>query len=292
MALIECNECRKEVSDKAAACTHCGAPIIKQVAKGKEPVKGFVALAWVGALIVVMLLVQAVFKNSDSDDAPTAEPSTSSSTSNIAESSQPMKLSAATLKTWMDVLESNAGSAALRLNYAESVVKNFPESPEAAKAAAMLPKLRSDADDEKTNGKWSYSSSQDSMSNGQVKMAVVHSDNAISLDSPYEGLQNGTLVIQNHPRQGRSVFVMIEKGQIMCSSYDCSIRVRFDDGKASTYQGTEPSDNSTETVFLPDALLRKIEQSKRVRIEMNVYHNGVQVLDFNIKGFEPESLKS
>lgn len=27
MALIECSECGKEVSDKAAACPHCGAPI-------------------------------------------------------------------------------------------------------------------------------------------------------------------------------------------------------------------------------------------------------------------------
>lgn len=27
MALIECAECKKEVSDKAAACPHCGAPV-------------------------------------------------------------------------------------------------------------------------------------------------------------------------------------------------------------------------------------------------------------------------
>ena len=27
MALINCSECKKEVSDKAASCPHCGAPI-------------------------------------------------------------------------------------------------------------------------------------------------------------------------------------------------------------------------------------------------------------------------
>jgi len=27
MALIECSECSKEVSDKAGSCPHCGAPI-------------------------------------------------------------------------------------------------------------------------------------------------------------------------------------------------------------------------------------------------------------------------
>ena len=30
MALIECPECRKEVSDKAACCPHCGNPLVKQ----------------------------------------------------------------------------------------------------------------------------------------------------------------------------------------------------------------------------------------------------------------------
>ena len=29
MALINCNECKKEISDKASACPHCGAPVEK-----------------------------------------------------------------------------------------------------------------------------------------------------------------------------------------------------------------------------------------------------------------------
>lgn len=35
MALINCSECDREVSDKAPACPACGAPI----ASGKEPIK-------------------------------------------------------------------------------------------------------------------------------------------------------------------------------------------------------------------------------------------------------------
>ena len=29
MALIECAECRKEVSDKASVCPHCGYPLVE-----------------------------------------------------------------------------------------------------------------------------------------------------------------------------------------------------------------------------------------------------------------------
>lgn len=35
MALIQCPECGREVSDKAEKCIHCGYPIQKQVVQGK-----------------------------------------------------------------------------------------------------------------------------------------------------------------------------------------------------------------------------------------------------------------
>ncbi len=35
MALIQCPECKKEISDKSEKCIHCGYPIQKQVVQGK-----------------------------------------------------------------------------------------------------------------------------------------------------------------------------------------------------------------------------------------------------------------
>ncbi|MEN2991097.1 zinc ribbon domain-containing protein [Tistrella sp. BH-R2-4] len=42
MALIECQECGREISDRAAACIHCGAPIgaVAEPAPDKVTVKG------------------------------------------------------------------------------------------------------------------------------------------------------------------------------------------------------------------------------------------------------------
>lgn len=55
MALIECSECRKEISDKAEKCPHCGAPTpgteIKQQKKWYE--KTSVTLFVLGLLIVI-----------------------------------------------------------------------------------------------------------------------------------------------------------------------------------------------------------------------------------------------
>ena len=38
MALIKCSECGKEISDKAAACVHCGCPVSVSTPKSSEPI--------------------------------------------------------------------------------------------------------------------------------------------------------------------------------------------------------------------------------------------------------------
>ena len=41
MALINCPECGREISDKAASCPHCGVPITAQVEQSPESTHGF-----------------------------------------------------------------------------------------------------------------------------------------------------------------------------------------------------------------------------------------------------------
>ena len=69
MALVECGECKAEVSDKAAACPKCGAPI-----KAAEPPKTQSVSAAQGCLFVLVLigLVTAVggYKTCDGNHGP------------------------------------------------------------------------------------------------------------------------------------------------------------------------------------------------------------------------------
>lgn len=67
MALIDCTECRKQISDKAAACPHCGAPLaatavpraavasapfqVSDEAKGKKKTS---TTAWVALLLILI----------------------------------------------------------------------------------------------------------------------------------------------------------------------------------------------------------------------------------------------
>lgn len=86
----------------------------------------------------------------------------------------------------------------------------------------------------------------------------------------------------------------IEQGQILCHSYgDCTVQVRFDDGKILRYEGNEPADNSTEIVFIPafSTFMKRLPAAKTVKVEVSIYQAGNQVFEFDVSGFKPEKFK-
>lgn len=62
MAIIDCDECGNEVSDKAATCPHCGAKVKKKM----RPVEKFLA-------VTLSVLVFLVFFAAGSDEEPTTQ---------------------------------------------------------------------------------------------------------------------------------------------------------------------------------------------------------------------------
>lgn len=66
MALVDCRECQKEISDQAAACPHCGAPV-KNLQRQQTVNKksGFlrwtfrVFLGFIGLSFILVLIAQA-----------------------------------------------------------------------------------------------------------------------------------------------------------------------------------------------------------------------------------------
>lgn len=158
----------------------------------------------------------------------------------------------------------------------------------------MLPDLEKAVAYEAMGQQWSYRSSKEGMSGKSVRTASVSSTNIISLDFPYAGPQRGELLLRRHPRWGNDVIFSIEKGQILCHSYgDCAIQVRFDDGQVLRYEGTEPSDNSTEYVFIPafGTFMKRLPNTKVVKVEVQIYQSGNQVFEFDVSGFKPEKFE-
>ena len=141
---------------------------------------------------------------------------------------------------------------------------------------------------------WSYSKIADAMSKGTAYHAVVLSTNTVEFKFPYAGAQHGRLNLRVDPRRGKDVIFSIERGQILCRSYEnCTILVRFDEEPATNYSAAGAADNSTDTIFIRhyDRFIGKILKSKRVRITTNIYQQGSPVFEFDISGFDPSKYK-
>lgn len=141
---------------------------------------------------------------------------------------------------------------------------------------------------------WSYYQSDDTMGKGVIGQAYVSSSNTVNFDFPYAGAQHATLRLITNPRLGKDVMFSIEKGQILCHSYeDCTVLVRFDDEKAVNYTAVGPADNSTETIFIRnyDRFVEKMLKAKRVRIAANIYQQGAPMFEFDVSGFDQNKYK-
>lgn len=141
---------------------------------------------------------------------------------------------------------------------------------------------------------WLYNLSDDAMGKGAIHQAEVSSSNTVNFDFPYSGAQRATLTLRTHPRHGKDILFSIEKGQILCHSYeDCSVLVRFDDEKPTNYSAIGAADNSTETIFIRNysGFVEKMLKAKRVRIAANIYQEGTPAFEFDVSNFDQEKYK-
>jgi hypothetical protein len=135
--------------------------------------------------------------------------------------------------------------------------------------------------------KWTYGSYTDEMTGRPRKYATLASENTVEFAFPYGGKQRATLTVRTRPQGGGSVFMRLERGQIICHAYDCRVRVRFDEGAPIPWSANPPSDHSSEGVFLGSYtdFLGRMRRAKTVRIEVRVYQEGTRVFEFSVEGY-------
>lgn len=304
MALVVCRECGGKVSDSAPACPHCGFPQTSldspsipsyqspAEVKGKSVRSGCLAAVLVVVGLVIVLLVLSNLPRGHGGKASTD----GDSTSRALKSEQENLL--------RDVKDPSI-PLATRAVRAEYLIEKYPATAEAAEAKQLIEQIRAQQETanqeaaklaaESIGKQWSYSTFKDDMTSKTGYSASVTSTNSFEFEFPYQGKQHARLTLRKHPRWGNDILFSIEKGQILCHSYgDCSVRVRFDEGPAMTLTGTDPSDNSTETVFIPgfQRFSSQLAKAKTVRIEVNVFHQGALTATFDVSGFDPKRLSS
>ncbi|MFO3704410.1 hypothetical protein ACI6Q5_05360 [Xanthomonas codiaei] len=252
---------------------------------------GTLILVVVVGLFLLMLVGRC---SSPSDTAKSASSSANNKSATTSTAAATPPLSAAEL---LAKAQDKALATSVRIENIALLKSAHPTSPEAGTATLLQTDLEKQlhAEQNPVGLQWRYRMNTDEMSGNATRSASVDSTNSFEFDFPYTGRQHATLQLRRHPRWGSDVILSIERGQILCSSYsECPVRVRFDDSPAKVYHGTEPADNSSDTVFIPgyDGFVKKLSTAKRVRIEVNVYQQGAVMAEFDVTGFDSSKLKS
>ncbi|HKT31960.1 MAG TPA: hypothetical protein VJS89_05665 [Gammaproteobacteria bacterium] len=144
---------------------------------------------------------------------------------------------------------------------------------------------------------WIYFASKSQMvTNGIDRFAVTYSSNQVNFTFPYDGLQNGQLIVRKMASSNTyDVIFKIEKGQIICSDFDkCTINVKFDISPASEFPASRSNDQDSTLLFIDDAneFMSKLEHAKVVKIQPTVFQNGSPVFVFPVDGFSLQKLQT
>lgn len=130
---------------------------------------------------------------------------------------------------------------------------------------------------------WKYSQDIDQMTGQTRYLASATSVNSLSLQFPYAGQNTADLVVRQHPKSGTNVYLILDKGQILCSTYEqCSIGIKFDNAPPQRFRASPSSDRSSNIVFInsESGFLAKAKSAKSILVGIEVYQNGLQVLQF------------
>lgn len=286
MALVACKECGNRISDKAAACPHCGHPLSESPAPVRQ--KKSAEKSGCGTLVLILL---ALFVVAAVWDAMTDKPSSVRAPARQAAPAENDEAKRARLAAEMRDESRTPGSRVMAASQLEML---FPASEEGKEAKEALPALREAHRLDRLGRQWVYTRDEDPMTGKSTLKAVVISSNTHSFDFPYSGPQHARLMIRRHPQYGNDVIFSIERGQLMCPSYDgCGVKVRFGDAPPRTYNAKGPADSSTETVFLVgyDGFLRRMRAVDKVRIQANIYQQGAPAWEFDVSGFDPARIE-
>ena len=139
----------------------------------------------------------------------------------------------------------------------------------------------------KAESKWQYQEEVDKMSSTKNYFATIHSDNTIDFEFPYDGGSTGTITVRNMEKSNE-VLLGISKGQFNSHSDGVIVKVRFDNKKAVTFNCSEPSDGSSDVLFIesPKKFITLLKAAKKVIVQAEFYDSGLKEMEFDVKDFK------
>jgi len=143
---------------------------------------------------------------------------------------------------------------------------------------------------EKTN--WKFESRLIGIDKIKMSFLKTKSLNSLDLQFPYNGKNFGEIILRYSEKNDLEILLTVDKGQIQCGISDCKGRIKFGNSPSIEFEGTPPSDRSSNVIFIDNEndLVKLFQSSTKVLIEIPMYQSGNQILEFNVSGLNIEML--
>ncbi|WP_386070342.1 hypothetical protein ACFJIW_07245 [Tahibacter sp. UC22_41] len=170
------------------------------------------------------------------------------------------------------------------------IATRFAGTPAAAEVAKTLPELqqraKAGAEARRLERLWTYQETPDGK--GKQYHASIYAKGGPTTEGP----QRVTLFIRNHPEWGQSTYLMRDESGFVCPR-DCTLTLRFDDGKPERWAGTIPP-TGEPAIFIDknEALIARLLKSKVLSIDTEWKDQGKKTLEFEVGGLQAAKLPS
>lgn len=136
---------------------------------------------------------------------------------------------------------------------------------------------------------WYYQTDEDKMTGKSVYYAQVTSTNTVEFDFPYGGGSKFKLLVRNKEGQNE-LLLSVTKGQFMGSYGGQKVRIRFDEEEPFLVSFNEPSDASSDLIFLKSIpkIIEGLKKAKKMLIQAEFYQEGNVIMEFDVEGLKWE----
>lgn len=181
----------------------------------------------------------------------------------------------------------------LALSLGEEIVNKFPSSPAAAQARQTLDDVRTKATGQREARRmakvWAYAAVAEGA--GTQYTAAVESKEPLKSAVSAKDSERVRLVLRQHPKWGRSVYLLLDNAKFDCSKGCATLPVRFDDASAQRMKATIPP-TGEPALFIDDdkGFIARMLQAKNVAIEATIKGGGAKTFVFEVGGYDATKL--
>lgn len=141
--------------------------------------------------------------------------------------------------------------------------------------------------EDKPSSAWHYQTDTDKMTSKQRFYAQVDATNKLQFEFPYSGGSTGSIIVRNTNGKRNEITIYIDKGQFQ-SGEDHGVNVKFDTGSPIAFKSSEPSDGSTDLIFLEPAktFVSHLKKAKKVIVQADFFEGGTKEMEFDVEGLK------